>query len=144
VASSVGSGIDAAARALRHRDRSTSDLRSLLVERGVDEDEVHDVLDVLTRARVLDDSRYAESRARALAARHAGDAYIRHDLARSGLSEAILAEALATLEPEPERAARVVARRGASARTARYLAGRGFSDDVVRGCVAHAVEDELG
>ena len=43
-----------------------------------------------------------------------------------------------------ERAQRIVGRRGASAKTARYLAGKGFSDDVVRDVVARERDEALG
>jgi hypothetical protein len=38
---------------------------------------------------------------------------------------------LAGLEPEPERATRLIERRGAGPRTARYLAARGFGEEAV-------------
>lgn len=140
----MSSAFDVAARALRHRDRSTSDLQTLLIDRGFDADEVRDALGTLVRTGVLDDARYAENRARSLGERGAGDAYIRHELARARVSEGAIEDALASLEPETERAGRIVARRGASTRTARYLAGKGFSEEVVRAAVAHVAGDELG
>ena len=141
---STGSALDAAGRALRHRDRSTSQLEALLAERGFDEDDVRGALESLTRTGVVDDTRYAENRARVLAERSAGDAFIRHDLLRSGLGDEVVEEALASLDPESERADRIITRRGASARTARYLAGKGFSDDVVRRAVAEEAGEGLG
>jgi hypothetical protein len=38
----------------------------------------------------------------------------------------------------------VVERRGASAKTARYLAAKGFSDDVIHAVVALARDEALG
>ena len=139
-----GSALNAAARALRHRDRSACQLEALLADRGFGEDDVQAALESLTRAGVLDDMRYAENRARVLAERSAGNAYIRHDLAGAGVDETLVEEALATLASESERADRIVARRGASVRTARYLAGKGFADDVVRAAVAEGVGDGIG
>jgi hypothetical protein len=52
--------------------------------------------------------------------------------------------AIADLEPEGERAARIVARRGSSAKTARYLAAKGFSDDLISAIVARAGDEALG
>ncbi len=138
------SAFDAAARALRHRDRSTSQVESYLAERGYAADDVRGALEAMLRTGLLDDARYAENRARSLAERGAGDSYIRHDLDQAGVGEDDINCALAALEPERDRAERILGRRGASARTARYLAGKGFSDDVVRGAVAHAVGDGLG
>ena len=48
------------------------------------------------------------------------------------------------IESEAERAGRIVERRGASPKTARYLAGKGFSDDVVHAVVAHTRDETLG
>ena len=76
--------------------------------------------------------------------RAAGDAFIRHALRAAGVAEELVEEALASLEPELERARRVVARRGVSPKTARYLSGKGFSDDVVAGAIAGGRGDELG
>jgi hypothetical protein len=47
-----------------------------------------------------------------------------------------LESALAGLEPERERAAALVARRGATPATARLLAGRGFDEELVAALVA--------
>jgi SOS response regulatory protein OraA/RecX len=71
-----------------------------------------------------------------LAERGKGDAAIRFDLERSGVSGAAVEEALTQLEPERERAERLVGRRGATPETARLLAGRGFDEDVVTAVVA--------
>jgi hypothetical protein len=51
---------------------------------------------------------------------------------------------LGSLAGERERAQAIVERRGATAKTARYLAGKGFPDDVVHAVVAHARDEALG
>ena len=135
---------ESAVRALRHRDRTTAQLDRHLAERGFTEDERAGALGTLARTGVVDDSRYAANRAATLADRGAGDAFIRHDLERAGLGAGAVEEALALVEPESVRADRMVDRRGASAKTARYLAGKGFSDEVVRGAVAHVAGEALG
>ena len=48
------------------------------------------------------------------------------------------------VEPERERAERIVASRGQGAKTARYLAAKGFSQDTVHTAVARAGDDALG
>jgi regulatory protein len=136
--------VESAVRALRHRDRTSAQLHRHLAERGFDEAERDEAVAMLVRTGVLDDVRYAENRAAALADRGAGDAYIRHDLAGAGLGGDEIGGALAGLQPEVERAERIVERRGASPKTARYLAGKGFSEDVVRGVVARAAGQALG
>jgi regulatory protein len=84
----------------------------------------------------VDDARFALSRAQHLAGKGYGDEAIRADLAREGVDVELAAEAVSGLEPEPERAKALVARRGADARTARWLAGRGFE--------ASSIEDAVG
>lgn len=136
--------IDAALRALRHRDRTTAELDRRLQASGVGEREREEALATLARTGLVDDRRYAGARAASLAQRGAGDALIRHDLLRIGLEEEDVADALATLEPERARARRIVAARGRSTKTARYLTGRGFADDVVTAVIAEAGGEELG
>jgi hypothetical protein len=43
---------------------------------------------------------------------------------------------VAQLEPERDRAARIVERRGRSVKTARYLASHGFGEEALEGVVA--------
>jgi SOS response regulatory protein OraA/RecX len=125
-----------ALRALRHRDLSERRLDERLARAGVPPTERARVLGTLERSAYVDDARFAASRARALAARSYGDAAIRDALEHEGIAEEALEAALAELEPELERAAAVVARRGAGPATARYLARRGFDDEVVESAVA--------
>jgi len=115
-----------------------------LESRGVGESERQDVLDRLARTALVDDRRYATSRAAALADRGAGDERIRYELVFAGIDPEIAEAALGSLESEARRAERIVARRGASPKTARYLAGKGFADDVVHAAVAHARDEPLG
>jgi regulatory protein len=128
--------VELALRALRHRDRTSAEVGAELERRGVGEAEREQALETLARSGYLDDERFARARAEQLAARGSGDALIRHDLERRGLGAEHVAEALAALEPERQRAAAVVARRGAGPKTARYLAGRGFGEDAVTAAVA--------
>ena len=65
-----------------------------------------------------------------------GDAAIRHDLEQRGLATAVVAEALASLAPEPERAATLAGRFGGGLRGARALARRGFGDEALEGLIA--------
>ena len=72
----------------------------------------------------------------ALAERGSGDALIRDDLERRGIAAELVEAAIESLQPEPERLARIVERRGRSAKTVRYLAARGFGEEVLAGLVA--------
>jgi regulatory protein len=116
-----------ALRALRHRDRSRRDLDRRLDQAGVSPDERTAALDRLAEAGLLSDDRFAEDRARSLAGRGASDALIRRELRREGIDHAAVEHAIAQLEAEDARAARVFDRRGGGTRALRYLAGRGFA-----------------
>jgi regulatory protein len=128
--------VETALRALRHRDRTVAELDARLRERGVGEDARQEALETLARIGYVDDERLARSRAEQLAARAAGDALIRHDLEGRGIDPELVVAALDALEPERERAQRIVASRGRSAKTARYLASRGFGPDALEAVVA--------
>jgi SOS response regulatory protein OraA/RecX len=133
------SALAVATRALAGRDFSERGLRERLRRADVDPVEAEDALEALLRAGLVNDGRFAHSRARSLAERGKGDAAIRHDLEQQGLAGEEIGAALASLEPERERAERVIARRGGGAATARLLAGRGFGEDAVERAVAPEV-----
>jgi regulatory protein len=139
-ADAVQAGLDA----LRYRDLSERELEQKLAARGFAEDEREDAITTLRRTGLLDERRFAENRARSLASRGAGDSLVRHELERAGLAGELVEEAIDALEPELNRAKALVARRGASAKTARYLGAKGFSTDVVTEAVASIRDEELG
>jgi regulatory protein len=116
-----------ALRALRHRDRSRRELDERLARAGIPADERAEALDHLAAAGLLSDRRFADERARTLARRNGSDTQIYGDLRRSGVPEDVVADALAELEPEAERAARIFHQRGGDERAFRYLAGKGFA-----------------
>jgi SOS response regulatory protein OraA/RecX len=136
--------LEHALRALRYRERSAAEVDRLLAARGVGDSERSEVLETLDRTALVDDRRFAESRASSLAGRGAGDALIRHELARAGVADDLVDEAIATLPPEIRRAERIVERRGGGAKTARYLVGKGFCEDVVHAAVADPRGEPLG
>jgi regulatory protein len=131
--------LEVATRALARRDFSERGLRERLRRTGVSQADEDETLRALQRAGLVDDSRFAQSRAQALAERGKGDAAIRFDLRRQGVAEDEIDTAVASLEPERDRAERVIARRGAGVATARLLARRGFDEDVVEVAVARDV-----
>jgi regulatory protein len=133
-----------ATRALARREHSAHGLRERLLRAGVSLTEADDALEELQRVGLLDDGRFAGERARVLAERGKGDAAIRFDLERAGVETTDIEAALAALEPESERASRVVDRRGTSPATARLLASRGFDEAVVEALVARERSPELG
>ena len=124
-------------RALRVRDRSSAEIAARLARRGVGDAAREQALETLERVGYVDDERFARTRAQQLAARGSGDAHIRHDLEQRGVAAELVEAAVAALEPERERALRLVAARGATPKTARYLASRGFGEEALDGIVAH-------
>ena len=134
--------LETALRALRPRDRSRAEIEGRLTARGATSEERLATLTTLERTGLVDDRRFAISRAHALAARGAGDALVEADLERLGIQPALITEAIAELEPEIDRATSVVRRRGSGLRTAAYLSRRGFSRDSVEDVIAVSPEDE--
>ena len=125
-----------ATRALARREHSIRSLRERLQRAGVTPGDAEAVVEELRHAGLVDDGRFAEERARVLAERGKGDAAIRFELERAGVEAVEIEAALAGLASERERAAALVARRGATLATARLLAGRGFEEEVVAALVA--------
>jgi regulatory protein len=117
-----------AGRALRRQDLSARGIAERLGRASVAPAAVEESLAVLARAGLVDDARFASTRAGTLAERGYGDAAIRHDLERQGVDPELIRQALEGLEGEGERARRLVERRGPGARTARYLASKGFGE----------------
>ena len=128
----------AALSALRHRDHSTVTLRAQLERQGIARLDRDAALELVQRAGFVDDERFAHRRAAALAERGCGDLLVADDLERRGIPAELVAAALAALEPEAERAARFVAAHGATTKTLRRLAAKGFATDVLEGLVADA------
>ncbi|HLB19253.1 MAG TPA: regulatory protein RecX [Gaiellaceae bacterium] len=120
-----------AGRALRRQDLSERGIAERLGRASVAPATIAASLAVLSRAGLVDDARFARTRAGSLAERGYGDAAIRYDLERQGVAPELAQEALESLEGEGERARRLVERRGRSARTARYLASKGFGEGAV-------------
>jgi SOS response regulatory protein OraA/RecX len=119
-----------AGRALRSRDLSRRRLAERLA-RTVPPQAAAESLATLERAGLVDDRRVARGRAEALADRGWGDEAIRHRLRAEAFDDAVVGEAVHALEPERERARRLIDRRGPGPRTARYLAGHGFGEEAV-------------
>lgn len=117
-----------ALRALAHRDLSRRALEQRLERRGARPEARADALEALESAGLVDDERAAASRARVLADRGLGDAAIRAALEAEGLDAP---DALAALEPEPERARRLFDRLGRGPAALRRLAAKGFDPATV-------------
>jgi regulatory protein len=126
-----------AAAALSRRDHSAAGLGAVLEQRGLAAPERREAVETLARLGYVDDARFAARRAATLAARGHGDEAIRFDLDRQGLDHEQVEVALATLDPERERASAIAARTSDPLpKTARRLATKGFS--------AESIESALG
>jgi SOS response regulatory protein OraA/RecX len=123
--------LTAAGRALRVRDLPARALDAQLERRGIVAADRVGALSALQSAGLVDDERFARNRALALAGRCLGDAAIRYDLEEYGVAPELVEEAVGALEPEAERADRIVSSRGRSPATARFLARKGFGEDAV-------------
>jgi regulatory protein len=131
-----------ATNVLRRRDVSAKELDARLARAHVDPTTRAEVVTRLDEVGVIDDNRFASRRAQALAERGAGNDLIRHDLSGRGIVAESIEAAVSLLEPERARAARVVKRRGSSPKTARYLAGKGFSEDAIESTLDRAVAED--
>jgi SOS response regulatory protein OraA/RecX len=132
-----------AVRALRHDDLPAAALRARLDRAAVAPAAREDALAALAAAGLVDDGRFASGRADALARRGWGDAAIRADLERRGVGAELVTAALAALPNEVERARPIVRKRGGPpARTARFLAGRGFSAETLEAVLTVEIADE--
>jgi len=135
---------EAALRALHHRDRTELEIEEQLRARGFSDDDRSRALETLRRTGLVDDERFARSRASSLSERGAGNTLIRARLAEAGVASDLVDGALDAVEEEVARARRIVERRGASPKTARYLYGKGFSDEAIRTVIAEDDSGELG
>jgi SOS response regulatory protein OraA/RecX len=140
----MSDALDAAARALTRRDRSEAGVLEVLRQKGVAEDEAVEAVETLRRLGAVDDERFAEAGAASLAKRGYGDAAIGFRLEREGVSRELAEQAVSALEPEIERARRLLARGGATAKTARRLASHGFAPDSIEAAIAEDKGAELG
>jgi len=133
--------VDLAAQALRHRDRSRTQIDERLARAGVDDENRADALAALERIGYLDDARFARQRAESLADRGYGDEAISALLAADGVEPDVAGAAVGALRPEVERAAEIVASLGASPRTAARLARKGFGEDAVEAAAGEFATD---
>jgi SOS response regulatory protein OraA/RecX len=120
-----------AARTLAASDRSQRALEQRLARAGHPAAARGDAIATLGRAGLLDDVRLAESRAKVLARRGYGDAAIRADLRKRLIPAAAAGDAVASLEPESDRARRLLDGQSVTPVFLRRLASRGFSRDTL-------------
>jgi SOS response regulatory protein OraA/RecX len=137
-----GTAFEAGIRALARRDLTAAEVEDRLGRAGFAQADRRQAIAHLQAAGYLDDRRAACERARVLAERGLGDLAITADLSRRGASGEAQADALASLEPELDRARRLVARLGPGPRSAHGLARKGFTPEAVEAAVTTAVAEE--
>jgi regulatory protein len=98
------SAFDVACRWLSRAPRSQAEVAAYLTGRGFSAQAVTAAVGRLLDLRFLDDQEFGQTRARVLAERGYGDAWIERDLDRRGLSGENISRALASLVPEADRA----------------------------------------
>jgi SOS response regulatory protein OraA/RecX len=128
--------LEAATKALVHRDRSAASLVAYLERRGTAPEEAAHAVERLREAGYVDDGRYAGARAVALAGRGYGDDAVRFELERDGVAQDDVEAALAALPAERERALGMVGVSSSAAAAIRRLAARGFSADSIEAALA--------
>ena len=134
--------LEAAGRALRARELSRRELEERLERGRIAPAAQAEAIDVLERLGLLDEGRFADDRARALAERGLGDAAIRSELERQGIEAEPAEQALAALEPEAERARRLAVSLGGGVRSVRALRRKGFGEDAIEAAVPSAVAED--
>ena len=129
------------ARALRHlvrREHSRAELARKLAPHAESPEAIEAVLDLLLSKKQQSDERFASERARVLSRKY-GAAKIRQDLKSKGIAGDVIDRV--SSEGELERARSILERkyrqpattREELAKRMRFLQGRGFSYDVIRG-----------
>jgi SOS response regulatory protein OraA/RecX len=134
--------VAAGARVLARRDQSELAVQAALERKGIRPRERDEAVATLRRHGALNDERFAHTRAFALAERGLGDEAIAFRLERDGIEPNAIEPAVAALEPERARAVRLAARRGVTAKTARWLAARGFATESIEAAIARVADDE--
>jgi regulatory protein len=133
---------DEAFRLLARRACSEAEMAAHLEHRGFSATVVRGVLGRLRGLGYIADRSYAADRAERLLARGFGSGRLRADLERSGVPEAIAEAVMPAVDDERRRARGILeARFGAvdamgrsdRAKAYRWLAGRGFAEDVIDG-----------
>jgi regulatory protein len=140
-----------ALRLLARREHARAELARKLAPHAESGEALEALLDDLTARRLLSDERYVEMRLHARAARF-GNARLAYELRTQGISDELVAAALAASDGELGRARQVWQRKYGNrpealdaterARQMRFLLSRGFSGETVRRVLRGDFEDD--
>jgi SOS response regulatory protein OraA/RecX len=133
--------VSQATRTLATSGRSRRELEERLARAGHSRVARGDAVAALERTGLVDDARLAESRAELLARRGYGDAAIRSDLRRRLIPAETARDAVAALEPELDRAQRLLEGQAVTPALLRRCANRGFSRDTLDSVAAAFAHD---
>jgi SOS response regulatory protein OraA/RecX len=120
-----------ATRMLARRPLSRALLEDRLERKGVAPAALGEAVEALERAQYLDDHSYALERAQGLAERGYGDAAVRHILEQERVASELSEEAVASLEPELERARAIAKAIPDRKKLLGRLARRGFDPETI-------------
>jgi len=120
-----------ATRMLARRPLPRALLEERLEKKGVAPVALEEAVEVLEQAHYLNDRSYALDRARSLADRAYGDAAVRYSLEQERVGSELIEEAVASLEPELERARAIAGSVPNPKKLLGRLARRGFDPDTL-------------
>jgi regulatory protein len=132
--------MDAAFRLLARRGRSEAEIAAALEARGASKRVVGRALATLRRLGYVGDERFAAQSAERWRERGFGSLRIRHELLKAGVDDELARRAAGDARGERALAAELLARRfdeaaladpRGKARAARFLAGRGFTNEII-------------
>jgi SOS response regulatory protein OraA/RecX len=123
--------LNTATRMLARRPLPRALLEDRLQKKGVAPAALNEAVEVLEQAQYLNDRSYALGRAESLAERDYGDAAIRHILEQERVDPELIAEAVASLESELERARTLFTSSADRRRVLRRLGARGYSTETI-------------
>lgn len=130
--------LEYAKKLLAARERTEAQLRAALVRKGFDADELDEAITRLKALRFLDDRRAAEALARSALAARQSRAAVSRKLGSLGVADAEAEAAVARVASEvgqtDQAAARALLakRKLSGVKAARFLAGRGFDEALIR------------
>jgi regulatory protein len=138
-----------ALRLLARREHSRQELRQRLALKGMEPAELEVLLDELERNGWLSEQRLAEQMVRGAKGRY-GSRQVLDRLRSKGVTGELLAQAARALQAQELESARAVWRKRfgrppttlqEKAKQARFLAGRGFSTEVIRAVLGEPADD---
>lgn len=119
---------------LKTRERFSGEMRAFLSSKGFEEPVVERVLEHLVKKRLLDDSRAAELLVKKKSGKRAlGSERLKAELLEMGVDEAVVLVSIGDGGDSDAALAALSSKRTWSGRSqaGRFLAGRGFSEDVI-------------